>query len=80
VAKIRIDQMGSSTRFFIFGAMGFPTVVIRRRTDVASGALYRLLRKHAIDPNVEAGYIAWKFGVDDSACAISRHDQPLDCS
>jgi hypothetical protein len=51
-----------------------------RSTDVASGALYRFLRQHGIDPNVEAGYIARKFGIDDSACAISRHDQPLDCS
>jgi hypothetical protein len=53
--------MASSTRFFIFGAMGFPTVEIRRRTDVASGALHRLLRKHGIDPNVEAGYVSWTF-------------------
>ena len=51
-----------------------------RLVDVASGAFYQFLRKHGIDPNVEAGYIAWKYGVDDSACAISRHDQPLDCS
>ena len=51
-----------------------------RSTDVACGAFYRFLREHGIDPNVEAGYIAWKFGVDDSASAISRHDQPLDFS
>ena len=51
-----------------------------RSTDVSCGAFYRFLREHGIDPNVEAGYIAWKFGVDDSACAISRHEQPLDFS
>jgi hypothetical protein len=51
-----------------------------RLRDVASGAFYQFLRKHGIDANVEAGYIAWKYGVDDSACAISRHDQPLDRS
>ncbi len=51
-----------------------------RSTDVACGAFYRFLREHGIDPNVEAGYIAWKFGVDDLASAISRHDQPLDFS
>lgn len=51
-----------------------------RSTDVAFGAFYRFLREHGIDPNVEAGYIARKFGVDDSASAISRDDHPLDCS
>lgn len=51
-----------------------------RRTDVSSGAFYCFLRKHGIDPNTEAGYIAWKYGVDDSALAISIHEQPLDCS
>jgi len=51
-----------------------------RATDVSSGAFYCFLRKHGIDPNAEAGYIAWKHGVDDSASAISRHDEPLDCS
>ena len=51
-----------------------------RSTDVACGAFYGFLREHGIDPNVEAGYIAWKFGVDDSPCAISRHEQPLDFS
>jgi len=45
-----------------------------RSTECRCGAFYRFLREHGIDPNVEAGYIAWKFGVDDSACAISRHD------
>jgi hypothetical protein len=51
-----------------------------RPTDVDCGAFYQFLRKHDIDPNIEAGYIAWKYGVDDSAQAISRHDQPLDFS
>jgi hypothetical protein len=51
-----------------------------RSTDVADGDFYRFLGEHGIDPNVEAGYIAWKFGVDDSACAISRNVQPLDFS
>ena len=51
-----------------------------RATDISSGAFYCFLRKHGIDPNAEAGYIAWKYGVDDSASAISLHGQPLDCS
>jgi|SRR5579875_839743 hypothetical protein len=50
-----------------------------RSTDVASGTFYQFLRKHGIDPNAEAGYIAWKHGVDDSANAISQHNQPLGC-
>lgn len=51
-----------------------------RLRDVECGAFYQFLKKHGIDPNMEAGYIAWKFAVDDSVSAISRHDQPLDCS
>ncbi|MGO9674163.1 MAG: hypothetical protein ACLPSF_08370 [Methylocella sp.] len=51
-----------------------------RLRDVASGAFYQFLRKHGIDPNVEAGYISWRYGIDDSPRAISRHDQPLDFS
>jgi hypothetical protein len=51
-----------------------------RSTDVAFGSFYQFLRKHGIDPNVEAGYIARKYDVDDSADAISQHDQPLHLS
>ncbi|HUI20124.1 MAG TPA: hypothetical protein VLZ74_03680 [Methylocella sp.] len=51
-----------------------------RSRDVDCGEFYQFLRKHGIDSNMEAGYIAWKYGVDDSAQAISRHGQPLDFS
>jgi hypothetical protein len=51
-----------------------------RSTYVAFGSFYQFLRRHGIDPNVEAGYIAWKYDVDDLANAISQHDQPLDFS
>jgi len=51
-----------------------------RSTDVAFGSFYQFLRRHGIDPNVEAGCIAWKYDVNDSANAVSQHDQPLDFS
>ncbi|HXW70051.1 MAG TPA: hypothetical protein VEK34_01155 [Methylocella sp.] len=51
-----------------------------RPRDVESGAFYRYMKSHGIDPNIEAGYVAWKYGIDDSILAISQHAQPLDFS
>ncbi len=48
-----------------------------RCVDISHGALYALLKRHGLEPTIEAGKVAMKFGLNDKMSAVYfREGQP----
>jgi hypothetical protein len=48
-----------------------------RAVDTSAGAFYKFLYRHGIEPTIEAGKIAMKFGINDKMSAVHFLDEAL---
>jgi hypothetical protein len=57
--------------------LGDVVCVHTRSVDTSRGALYTYLKQHGLEPTVEAGKIAMKFGLNDKMSAVYFREDPV---